>query len=151
MRRNALILVLCGLSAWQPSIHAGSVHEPGSAEEAREDVHQPRHGGQFGDADDLYHYELVFEAPNRLKLYVNDERNRPLDTQRLEGRWTLNPDSATPLRGAFTPAERGAYFLGLLPEDILATPFLSALHVEVEVLKGAQWVPMEFSLPVRPS
>lgn len=148
-RRDALLAVLCGLAGWQPALHAESAHEPGSAHEALEDVHQPRHGGQFGDADDLYHYELVFEAPNRLKLYVNDEQNRPLDTQRLEGRWTLNPDSAAPVRGAFTPAEHGAYFLGELPAGVHATPLLPTAHFEVEVLKGAQWVPMEFFLPLR--
>jgi len=40
------------------------------AEPATEHEHGPRHGGYFGDADDLYHYELVLESSDQLALYV---------------------------------------------------------------------------------
>ena len=53
-------------------------------------AHGPRHGGSFGDANDLYHYELVRSSDRRILLYVNDHYNRPLDTRALSGRWVLN-------------------------------------------------------------
>ena len=105
--------------------------------------HRARHGGQFGDADDLYHYELLLDAPNQLRLYVNDERNRPLNTRLLQGQWTLDPDGPSPQSGAFIPSIDGAYFLGSLPALTTDTA-----HVEVAVLKGSLWARMEFYLPV---
>ncbi len=104
--------------------------------------HGPRHGGYFGDADDLYHYEVVFDAPSQLRLYVNDSLNRPLNVLRLQGRWTLDPDNSSPRRGSFRPSLDGGYFLGTIPPITSDT-----LHVEVAVLKGQQWVRMEFYLP----
>lgn len=104
--------------------------------------HAPRHGGYFGDADDLYHYEVVLDASRQLRLYVNDERNRPLNVQRLQGRWTLDPDRPSPLRGTFAPSVDGGYFLATLP-PITTDP----IQLEVAVLKGKLWVTMEFSLP----
>ena len=103
--------------------------------------HRARHGGQFGDADDLYHYELVLDEPNQLRLYVNDERNRPLNVRLLQGRWTLEPDQAHPVTGNFTPSIDGAYFSATLPA-LTHDP----VHVEVTVQKGSLWVPMEFFL-----
>ena len=108
--------------------------------------HRPRHGGQFGDADDLYHYELVLDAPARLRLYVNDERNRPLNTQLLTGRWTLDPDGHAPQSGRFTSSIDGAYFSAILPPLTDST-----VHVEVAVQKGQVWAPMEFYLPRPPA
>ena len=105
--------------------------------------HQPRHGGQFGDADDLYHYEVVLDAPAQLRLYVNDERNVPLNVQRLDGRWTLNPDSASPVSGPFTPSIDGGFFVATLP-SVTGEP----VHVEVAVRKGTVWAAMEFFLPL---
>jgi hypothetical protein len=110
-----------------------------------EEFHRPRHGGYFGDADDLYHYEVVLAAGNRLRLYVNDASNRPLHTEELEGRWTLNPDSPQPATGRFSSSPDGAYLEAVLPPS--PGEFL---HVEVAVRKGRHWAPMEFVLP-RPS
>ena len=104
--------------------------------------HRARHGGQFGDADDLYHYEVVLDAPNTLRLYVNDEHNRPLNTRLLQGRWTLEPDTPARRTGVFTPSIDGAYFLASLPPITTAE-----VRVEVDVLKETAWAPMEFSLP----
>ncbi|MBI1953527.1 MAG: ZIP family metal transporter [Candidatus Omnitrophica bacterium] len=106
-------------------------------------AHGPRHGGYFGDADDLYHYELVRFSPKRIELYVNDHLNRPLDTRALQGRWILNPDQPRPLTGFFTPSADGAVFVGDLPEKAGA----GSLHLQVEVLKGREWVGVEFLLP----
>ena len=104
--------------------------------------HRPRHGGQFGDADDLYHYEILLDAPGTLRLYVNDEHNRPLNTKLLHGRWTVDPDSPAPRTGAFTPSIDGGYLTAPLPalsgDDV---------HVEVAVLKDSRWAAMEFDLP----
>ena len=105
--------------------------------------HRARHGGMFGDADDLYHYEALLDAPTQLRLYVNDERNRPLNTRLLRGEWTLEPDSPSPKTGALSPSIDGAYFLGTLP-PVTGDP----VDVEVAVLKGTTWVRMEFILPV---
>ena len=115
-----------------------SVHQ-----ESVEAEHRPRHGGYFGDADDLYHYEVVLQPDGRrLILYVNDDHNRPLDVRALRGKWTLNPDEPSAPSGAFAPSPDGAYFAASLP-DVTADP----VHVEVSVLKGRIWAPMEFYLP----
>ena len=129
------------------ALHHGAANV-GQAYESRyyvEEVgeHRPRHGGQFGDADDLYHYEVVLDAPNQLRLYVNDEHNRPLNVRLLQGRWILEPDSPVPRTGTFTPSIDGGYFIAALAP--LATDLV---HVEVAVLKGAVWARMEFYLPV---
>ena len=125
----------------------GGVAQAHAARESRdylEEVgeHAPRHGGFFGDAGDLYHYELLLDSPNHLRLYVNDEHNRPLNTQLLTGRWTLDPDASSPQTGSFAPSIDGGYFLAALPP---LTQF--PVHVKVEVRKGEQWAPMEFFLP----
>lgn len=128
---------------WGPGVaRSRSIHGPTDAEEAAEAEHAPRHGGQFGDADDLYHYELLLEPGNRLVLYVNDEHNTPLDVRPLTGRWTLSPDSPGAATGSFTPSEDGAYFFADLPP--LDT---DPVHVAVAVLNGEVWAEMEFYLP----
>ena len=132
------------------ALHGSAASGAGQAYESRyyvEEVgaHRPRHGGQFGDADDLYHYEAVLDSPNQLRLYVNDERNRPLNTKLLQGRWTLDPDSPSPRTGTLNPSIDGAYFVAFLP-PLTTNP----VHVEVAVLKDTQRVSMEFFLP-RPS
>lgn len=43
------------------AVDSRSTHQS-SDKEAEEDVHQPRHGGYFGDADDLYHYEVLLRG-----------------------------------------------------------------------------------------
>lgn len=106
--------------------------------------HAPRHGGLFGDANDIYHYEVVREPGNRVVLYVNDHQNRPLDTRALTGRWTLSPDSANPLTGPFASAADGSHLAGSLPAgEGRGGP----THLKVEVLKGDDWAAMEFYLP----
>ncbi|MBI3321659.1 MAG: ZIP family metal transporter [Candidatus Omnitrophica bacterium] len=127
--------------------HGSGAADAHETHESRYDLtevgeHAPRHGGFFGDADDLYHYELVLDAPNQLRLYVNDERNRPLNVRLLQGRWTLDPDESAPRTGAFSPAIDGGYFMATLP-----LPLKSPVHVEVAVQKGSVWAPMEFFLP----
>ena len=108
-----------------------------------EDLHKPRHGGYFGDADDVFHYELLVNDRRQLILYVNDDLNRPLDVRAYEGQWRLNPDEPAQLSGSFHPAPDGAYFIGEIP------PMMDeVLHVEVAVQKGSQWAPMEFYLPI---
>jgi len=123
------------------AVGSRSLHS-GEAEEALEDVHQARHGGYFGDADDLYHYEVLLEQ-RRVILYVNDELNRPLDVRPLDGRWVLNPDVPAPVTGAFQPEDSGRYFFADLP---LAEGAASA-HLKVEVLKDGVWAGLEFVLP----
>ena len=111
-------------------------------------VHGPRHGGYFGDANDIYHYELVKQSDDRLILYVNDHHNQPMDARTLQGRWILNPDGAHPITGFFTSAPDGAYLVGQLPSSRTNS---SITEVKVSVLKGNNWAEMEFSLPASPS
>lgn len=110
--------------------------------------HAPRHGGTFGDANDIFHYELVRQPEDRLLLYVNDHHNLPLDVRTLQGRWTLDPDGRTPVTGSFTPSPDGAYFLSPLPARFHQT---NPLPVRVSILKGSDWVEMEFFLALSPT
>ena len=105
--------------------------------------HAPRHGGYFGDANDIYHYELVREKERQLLLYVNDHNNLPMDVKTLQGRWTLDPDGARPITGFFTPSPDGAYLQSHLPESAAKKPS----QIKIEVLKGNDWAGMEFYLP----
>ncbi len=148
MRQRLALVLLAGWgwmlgAAAEPvgAVGGQSAHEAGTAEEAREEVHQPRHGGQFGDADDLYHYEVLLEAPNRLILYVNDELNRPLDVRTLQGQWTLEPDSAHPQYGIFEPSTDGTRFVATLP-----ALSVDPVHIKVAVPKGSLLAEMEFYL-----
>ena len=109
---------------------------------APEELHRPRHGGYFGDADDLYHYELLV-VNQRLTLYVNDDLNRPLDVRALHGRWTLNPGESSSVQGTFSASPDGGFFTAELPPH-----HDDPLHVEVAVLKGRIWAPMEFYVPL---
>ncbi len=138
-----LVVSVLGAVVWSTETH-GTVQPAHEAleHEALEHTHGPRHGGQFGDADDQYHYEVLVEAPNRLVVYVNDELNRPLNVRALHGRWTINPDDAHPQTGALSPFADGAYFTAQLPA--VADP----LDLEIAVLKDHQWVALEFSVPV---
>ena len=124
------------------SVGSRSAHQPGETEEALEHAHAPRHGGYFGDAEDLFHFEVLMPDDDRLVLYVNDELNRPLDVRELQGRWILNPDEAAPLTGDFTASPTGEFF-----ETVLPPGQADLLHVKVEVLNGIEWVGMEFFLP----
>ncbi len=105
--------------------------------------HGPRHGGYFGDASDLYHYELVRSDPKKIELYVSDHLNRPLDTRNLQGRWILNPDASAPLTGFFSPSGDGAFLQAEIPTRYAR----DSLHLQVQVMKGREWVGMEFLLP----
>ncbi|MBI4313342.1 MAG: hypothetical protein HY594_00855 [Candidatus Omnitrophica bacterium] len=111
--------------------------------EAEEELHEARHGGSFGDADDQFHYEALINPQGELVLYVNDERNQPLDVRTLQGRFTINPDSSS-LPEKFIPSSSGEYF-----HAVFSRPLAETVHVKVEVFKGAQWVAMEFFLPNR--
>ena len=106
-------------------------------------MHGARHGGYFGDANDIFHYELVKQKENRLGLYVNDHYNRPMDTRTKQARWILNPDSDHPIIGFFVPTQDGSLFSSDLPHETAGRP----LHIKVGVLKGQEWVEMEFFLP----
>ena len=125
------------------AVASQSVHAPGEAAEIEESEHQPRHGGYFGDADDLYHYEVLLQPGHGLILYVNDDHNRPLNVRGLHGRWTVNADSEHPANGTFTPSPDGAYFLAELPPLAGDT-----LQLTVAVLKGDTWAELEFTLPL---
>lgn len=107
-----------------------------------EHEHVPRHGGIFGDADDLYHYEVLMAEKRQLRLYVNDELNRPLRVEGLKARWTVDPDGLSPTSGSFTPSEDGAYLVAQLP--LVAADLI---HIKVEVRKGSLWAPLEFFVP----
>lgn len=139
MRSSLLVIGLWAILAAAPG--APAYEPPADHDEAQEDEHQPRHGGLFGDADDVYHYEVLLEG-QRLIVYVNDEHNTPLDATGLQGRWTLDPDSDQPVEGALAPAPDGAF----LAADLPATG--DPVHVKVEVLKGDVWAPMEFVIPL---
>ena len=102
--------------------------------------HAPRHGGIFGDAADIYHYELVSGKDGTLLLYVNDHLNRPMDTRPLTGRWVVNPDGPHPITGHFLPSEDGLFLQTLLPTLPQKQPF----QIKVGVLKGKDWAEMEF-------
>ncbi len=130
-----------GLAACPPAYATHPPELPGHDEVAERELHQPKHGGGFGDADDLYHYEVVRQPDRHLRLYVSDDENTPIDTRTVQGRWTVNPEAPTPLTGTFVPAADGAYFIAELP-----TATGAPLHIKVEVLKETQWVGMEFYL-----
>lgn len=102
--------------------------------------HGPRHGGSFGDAGDVFHYELARTPDGGLMLYVNDHHNRPVDARTLTGRWMLNPGEPQTITGVFTSSPDGASLVSQLPPSSRAGP----VHLKVEVLKGADWVGMEF-------
>ncbi len=106
-------------------------------------VHGPRHGGYFGDANDIYHYELVRESDNRIVLYVNDHYNRPLDARILQTHWILNPDDPKPITGFFTSSPDGSFLTSTVPNVSPSTP----VHIKVGALKKGDWADMEFYLP----
>ena len=109
-------------------------------------AHGPRHGGYFGDANDVYHYEVVPGPDHEVVLYVNDHLNRPMDTRALQGRWILNPDGPSSVTGFFVPSLDGSFFRATLPEAPQSRP----MHLKVEVTKGGDWAGMEFFLESRP-
>ena len=107
-------------------------------------VHGPRHGGSFGDANDIYHYELVREPGNRIVLYVNDHYNRPTDARTLQTHWILNPDSPKSITGSFTSSPDGRFLTGTLPSDVSPS---APVQIKVGALKKGDWADMEFCLP----
>jgi len=131
-----------GLAAAVPVYATHPPEPPGHDEAAERESHQPRHGGTFGDADDIFHYELVRQPGNELLCYVSDDDGHPLDARTLQGRWTLNPDEATAVTGTFAAAADGAYLIGHLPASAQGHP----LHLKIEVQQGADWIGMEFYL-----
>jgi len=144
------VMLLLGGATWvlaeQPvgAVGSESAHAPGSVAETEENEHQPLHGGYFGDADDLYHYEVLLEQAGRqLVLYVRDEHNRPLDVRILEGKWALDPDSPKAVAGTFQPSATGDRFTTLLPPTNV-----NPIHVKVAVPKGGVWAEMEFYIPL---
>ena len=143
---HALLLGL-GLVAIMGS-HSPAWADGHHEESEQASLHRPRHGGMFGDADDLYHYEAVRTRDQRLILYVMDDESRPLDARTLTGRWTVHPDSTTPIAGAFESEPRGAFLVAPLPSAIGTE---DPLAVKVEVRKGESWVGMEFALPYPPA
>ncbi len=105
--------------------------------------HAPRHGGAFGDANDIYHYELLRGSDNRIILYVNDHENRPTDARALQGRWTLDPDGQNPVTGPFAASPGGEFLTSSLPDRARG----NTVQIKVEVLKGSEWAGMDFYLP----
>jgi len=145
------LIALCAAVGWplwasaqEPgAVGSQSAHEPGDAQERLEHEHGPRHGGHFGDADDIFHYEVLLNDRGQLVLYVNDDLNRPLDARGLQGRWRLNPDEPSGPSGTFAPSSDGAYLISDLPSTTS-----DPLHIEIAVRNGAMWVRMEFFLPL---
>lgn len=122
---------------------AGFVAADGRDEDLARFPHKPMHGGYFGDAADLYHYELALEPQGMAKLYLYDEEVKPLKVTGIPARWTLNPGGTGP-KGEFQASEDGNYFWAKLPD--LKGP---NIHILIEAEKEGQWVPLEFYLPVK--
>lgn len=136
--------VLLGVLALTAAAWAQPVSLP-EGEHAEDLIeHKPRHGGYFGDAGDLYHYELVVEEAQQLRLYVYDENVRPLKVGSLPARWTLLAEDSSPEgSGRFAASAAGEFFWMTFKR-----PAAEVLHILVEVEKHGQWVPMEFYVPV---
>jgi hypothetical protein len=109
-----------------------------------QESHEARHGGYFGDADDIYHYELLVDPSGLIVLYVNDELNQPLNVRDLEARLTIDPDGEAPAVLALRPIVGGEFFFVQVKE-----PFGNFLHVEVAVKKSGAWIAMEFPIPLQ--
>ncbi len=115
------------------------------AEEGYHD-HAAAHGGYFGDAGNLYHYEVLLEEGRGLKLYLYDEEARPMKVTKVPARWTISPDGENPVQGPFQEGEEGEFYRGELPANGAGD-----LHLLIEVEKAGKWVPLEFYLPEKKS
>jgi len=110
--------------------------------EREEQEHAPRHGGYFGDADDIFHYELVLEDGNQLTFYVSSDHNEPINVAKMHARWTADPGESREPFGFFHPTEDGSAFKTELP-------WIEAGYydLDVAVAKDQGWVAMEFQIP----
>lgn len=107
--------------------------------------HIGEHGGQFGDASDMYHYEVLLNDDKDIIVYMYDGKARRIkDITSMEVRWTLNPNSEYPLKGVLKLSRDNGYFILDLPE-------ISSKYVEVkiEAEKDGKWWPVEFLLEVK--
>lgn len=129
----------------------GETHEP-KAEETEEFWHEEEeeeyhghigeHGGQFGDASDMYHYEVLWDDKGDVRVYIYDgEANPIMDISHMEVRWTLNPDAEYPLTGVLALSEDKNFFVLDLPQ--LTS---SNISVKIEAEKEGRWWPVEFLL-----
>lgn len=106
-------------------------------------AHEAKHGGYFGDAANIYHYELLTDFTDEIKLYLYDEEARPLLVHGLPARYTIYDPEQKPLFiGPFKESERGDFYMTPFP----SVP-LELLHILIEVKKNDEWVPYEFLIP----
>lgn len=111
-------------------------------EERKQHGHTGEHGGQFGDASDVYHYEVLLDGQRDVRVYVYDEKAMPIpNITNIKTRWTLNPDAEHPLTGPLSLSEDKKYFVLDLP------PLTSSVvSVKIEAEKNEKWWPVEFLL-----
>lgn len=105
---------------------------------------KPLHGGYFGDAGNLYHYEAVLEPTGAVRLYLYDEKAQPMKVTGIPARWTISPDDPNSARGEFQEGGQGEFYQAELPR-----PSGPLLHLKVEARKKGEWVPMEFFIPLQ--
>lgn len=105
--------------------------------------HEARHGGHFGDAGNIYHYELLMVNQNLLHFFLYDSEAEPMKVTNIEARWTLSPDSENPVQGEFKAVPSDEYY-----ESELPVSGSDPIHILVEVDKNGSWVPMEFFIPI---
>ena len=105
---------------------------------------KPLHGGYFGDAGNLYHYEVVLDPHRTVRLYLYDETAQPMKVTGIPARWTLSPDDSDPVRGEFQEGKQGEFYRAEVPR-----PVGSVLHLKVEARRKEEWVPMEFFIPLQ--
>lgn len=112
-------------------------------EEYHHERHAATHGGLFGDAGDIYHYELIMGKDGLLKLYLYDEEVLPMRVTGIPARWAICPQDANPFKGNFSESENGDYYWVKFPQTTS-----EIVHVLVEVDKNGEWIPMEFPIPL---
>lgn len=107
--------------------------------------HIGEHGGQFGDASDMYHYEVLLDEKGDVIVYMYDGKARRIsDIRNMEVRWTLNPDSEYPLKGVLDLASNQEYFMLDLPRSTS-----EHVSIKIEAEKDGKWWPVEFLLEAK--
>lgn len=126
------------------SVGAGFPEALGTEGPSEGHEERPHHGGYFGDAGNLYHYEVVLESDRAVRLYLYDEEAKPMKVTGIPARWTVSPDDPNPVRGEFREGEQGEFYEAEVPRP--ASPLL---HLKVEARRKGDWVPLEFFIPLQ--